>query len=80
METVPLKFAEHELSDLIRRANGGETIIIVSRTGERVRLEPVAPQLQDRSPGLLKGKLTFPARLFDPMTDEEIDRWSGDAE
>ena len=75
METVPLTIAEQELSALIHRASGGETIIIEAPSGERVRLEPVAVRSQNRVPGLLKYKIKVPARLFEPATDAELKLW-----
>ena len=78
METVPLNTAEQELSALIHRAAGGETIIIKSPSGERVRLEPVSAKIQDRVPGLLKGKITVPAGLFEPASNADLELWYGD--
>jgi antitoxin (DNA-binding transcriptional repressor) of toxin-antitoxin stability system len=81
MDTIPTNKAERELPDLIRRAATGETIIIEAPSGERVRLEPV-PQSQQRAepgrkPGRLKGKLTVPALLLEPMSEEELADWYG---
>jgi antitoxin (DNA-binding transcriptional repressor) of toxin-antitoxin stability system len=78
MDTIPTNRAERELSELIHRAASGETIILEAPSGERVRLEPVEECDQDRVPGLLKGKIKVPARLFEPMTAEELRLWYGD--
>jgi len=84
MDTIPTTVAERELPDLIHRAAAGETIIIEAPSGERVRLEPVARPSErkaenrsGRTPGRLKGKLTVPARLMEPMSEEELDDWYG---
>ena len=58
--------------------DAGETIIIEAPSGARVRLEPLAELEQDRVPGLLKDKIKVPARLFEPMTAEELKLWYGD--
>ena len=78
MDTIPTAKAEQELPDLIHRAAGGETIILEAPSGERVRLEPLPGLDQDRLPGLLKGKIAVPARLFEPMTAEELKLWYGE--
>ncbi len=80
MDIIPTSQAERELSELIHRASGGETIVLVSPSGERVRLQPLpAPALvAERVPGLLKDKFEIPARLLEPMTDEELKLWSGE--
>jgi len=87
MDTIPTTKAERELPDLIHRAASGETIILEAPSGERVRLEPLpqAPEHAardsiERRPGRLKGKLTVPARLMEPMTEEELAEWYGKRE
>jgi len=78
MDTISTTKAERELPDLIHRAATGETIVIVAPSGERVRLEPLPELAQDRIPGLLKDKIKVPARLFEPMTEEELRLWYGE--
>ena len=41
-------------------------------------MEPFVPLAKDRTPGRLKGKMRVPARLMEPMTDEELKDWYGD--
>jgi hypothetical protein len=81
MDTIPTVKAERELPELIHRAASGETIIIEAPSGERVRLEPLAEaraqQRASRKPGRLKGKLTVPARLMEPMSEDELKDWYG---
>jgi antitoxin (DNA-binding transcriptional repressor) of toxin-antitoxin stability system len=84
MDTIPTTRAERELPDLIHRASAGETIVIEAPSGERVRLEPLprSPERgtkdrSERTPGRLKGKLTVPARLMEPMSEEELAEWYG---
>jgi antitoxin (DNA-binding transcriptional repressor) of toxin-antitoxin stability system len=78
MDTIPTTRAERELPDLIHHAATGETIVIEAPSGERVRLEPLPQTLKrDRKPGRLKGKLTVPARLMEPMSEEELKDWYG---
>ena len=83
MDTIPTTKAERELPDLIHRAAAGETIIIEAPSGERVRLEPLAkaplhPQERaHRKPGRLKGKIEVPARLMEPMSEDELEDWYG---
>ena len=51
-----------------------------SVSSERVTdtMEPFVPLAQDRVPGRLRGKLQVPARLMEPMTEEELRDWYGD--
>jgi antitoxin (DNA-binding transcriptional repressor) of toxin-antitoxin stability system len=41
-------------------------------------MEPFAPLAKDRTSGRLKGKMKVPARLMEPMTEEELRDWYGD--
>ncbi len=41
-------------------------------------MEPFVPLVQDRVPGRLAGKMQVPARLMEPMTEEELRDWYGD--
>ena len=87
MDTIPTDKAELELAELIHRAAQGETIVLEAPSGEQAELKPVVPKRTDRVPGtaapervpgLLKDKFDIPARLFEPMSDEELKLWYGD--
>ena len=43
-------------------------------------MEPFVPQKEDRVPGRLAGKMKVPARLMEPMGEEELRDWYGDDE
>ncbi len=43
-------------------------------------MEPFVPLKQPRGLGHLKGKLVVPARLMEPMSEEELKDWYGDDE
>ena len=82
MEAVSLTHAKHHLEELIERAAKGEDIRISDPRRGTVRLLPVSPlQVKprpERRPGRWKGRLTVPARLFEPLTDEELAWLSGE--
>lgn len=81
METIPTSKAERELEGLVQRATAGESIVIEAPSGDRVRLQPVSkPTATERVPGLLKDKFEIPARLFEPMDDDELKLWYGEDE
>ena len=78
MEDVSLAHAKDHLEELIARASRGEEVRISAPELGTVRLLPVAggkaagdDTRPVRRPGRLKGKLTVPARLLEPMTEEE---------
>ena len=41
-------------------------------------MEPFVPSDGERPLGRLKGKMTVPARLMEPMSEEELRDWYGD--
>lgn len=41
-------------------------------------MEPFVPLDHDRVPGRLKGKMQVPARLMEPMSEEELKDWYGE--
>ena len=41
-------------------------------------MEPFVPLAENRRPGHLKGKMKVPARLMEPMSEEELRDWYGD--
>lgn len=42
-------------------------------------MPPFVPLKEPRKLGQLKGKMRIPARLMEPMTEEELSDWYGDA-
>jgi antitoxin (DNA-binding transcriptional repressor) of toxin-antitoxin stability system len=85
MEDVSLAHAKDHLEDLIVRASRGEDVRISDPAIGTVRLLPVVNNRDAtkagqpvRRPGRLKGKLTVPAKLLDPMSEEELKLWYGE--
>ena len=83
MEDVTLTHAKDHLEDLIERAAKGEDIRISDPRLGTVRLQPVLAasahqDVPERRPGRWKDRFTVPARLFEPLTDEELAWLSGE--
>ena len=83
MEDVDLRHAKEHLEELIARAARGEEITIAHPTLGAVRLQPVQDTDKHgeppmRVPGRWKDRFTVPARLFEPLTDDELAWLSGE--
>jgi len=79
MEDVSLAEAKENLEELVERAARGEDIRISDPRLGTVRLQPVEEDLRlERRPGRWKGRFTVPARLLEPLTDEELAWLSGE--
>jgi prevent-host-death family protein len=80
MEDVTLAHAKEHLEELVARAASGEEVSITDPVRGTFRLQPVASTTQPMRPifGQWKGRLTVPARLFEPLTEEELAWMSGE--
>jgi antitoxin (DNA-binding transcriptional repressor) of toxin-antitoxin stability system len=85
MESVSLDYAREHLDELLRRAQSGEAVEIVDAILGTVRLQPVIKTSDQASPrkrrrfGRLAGQISVPAGMLDPMSEEELKEWYGDA-
>ncbi len=72
MSTFTIRQAKAHLSDLIKRACRGEEIVIARGKKPVAKLVPIPAAAKKRTPGLLKGKISYTADAFDPLTDREL--------
>lgn len=82
MDTVDLAHAKVHLEDLVARAAKGETVYI--RDPKIGIVKVVAAETQEttrpkRVPGQWKDTFVVPARLFEPLSDDELAWLSGEA-
>ncbi len=77
METVDLKYAKEHLEELLDRAAKGEDVFVSGPDIGTVRFIPVSPPVAlkpKRVIGQWKDKFEVPARLFEPLSEDE-QRW-----
>ena len=78
MVTVNVHEAKTHLSRLLKQVEAGEEVII-ARNGKPVaRLTPLK-RFGKRKPGSMKGLFTVPDSFFDPLPEEELALWEGNA-
>jgi antitoxin (DNA-binding transcriptional repressor) of toxin-antitoxin stability system len=63
------------LSRLIELACEGDEIVIARRDVPVVRLVPIGHQTAERKFGAMKGRAKTSAAFFEPLPDEEVERW-----
>lgn len=80
VRTVNFREFRQNLSDYLRAARQGATILVTSRGNPVARVSPPAPRPEERSAliGLYKGKLRM-SPGFDETTSELIDAMEGGA-
>lgn len=81
MDDVSLTHAKEHLEDLIARARAGEEVCVSDPKLGTVRLVPVDRSQSPRPKrviGQWKDKFEVPARLFEPLTDDDLQWLSGE--
>jgi antitoxin (DNA-binding transcriptional repressor) of toxin-antitoxin stability system len=61
------------------RARAGEDIVIVNGKTPVARLTPIAGSQSKRKFGAYKGQLSVPDSFFDPLPEDELKAWEGEA-
>lgn len=75
MPLINMHTAKTQLSDLVRRAQAGEEIVI-ARDGEpAAKLVAVDSEPPGRKFGALAGHIVVPPEFFEPLPATELDAW-----
>ncbi len=82
MITATIFEAKTNLSELVKRAQRGETVIITSGRDKTpvARLEAVHPISKKRLGARLSPGFILPDTFFDPLPEEELTLWDGEEE
>lgn len=77
MTRISVQDAEKDLAAVIKRVRGGEDIVLVDDEA-MIRLSAMEKSGRRRA-GALRDTLVVPARLLEPMSDEELrEFWGGE--
>ena len=82
MVTATIFEAKTKLSELVKKAQNGETVIITSGRERKpvVRLEPIVPKPKKRLGALEDPNFVMPESFWDPLPEEELRLWNGEEE
>jgi prevent-host-death family protein len=82
MITSTIFEAKTNLSELVRKARSGETVIITSGRDKTpvARLEAIAPIAKKRLGALETPGFALTEAFFEPLPEDELRLWSGEAE
>jgi prevent-host-death family protein len=82
IHTVTVHEAKTNLSKLIAEVLAGGEVVIARGKVPAVKLVPVesASKAVRRVPGRLKGLIAIDERFFEPLPEEELARWNGEAD
>lgn len=82
MITATIFEAKTNLSDLVKKAQAGETVIItIGRDKTPVaRLEPIHPAKKKRLGALENPNFVLTDAFWEPLPEEELRLWNGEGE
>lgn len=82
MITATIYEAKTNLSELVKKAQKGETIIITSGRDKTpvAKIEAVHPVGKKRLGALLTPGFVLSDSFFEPLPEEELRRWNGEGE
>ena len=80
MTDITIHAAKTNLSKLIARVHEGEEIIICRGKTPVAKLTAIAPATSKRQFGAYKGLATVTDAFFEPLPDDEIRLWEGQAD
>lgn len=72
---VTVHEAKTNLSQLLKKAESGEEVIIARGKKPVARLVPIHESKGERKPGALKGRLHVGPEFFEPLPDDELIYW-----
>ena len=74
--------AKTHLSDLVKKAQSGETVIITSGRDRKpvARLEAIKPTGKKRLGAREDPNFVMPESFWDPLPEEELRLWNGEGE
>jgi prevent-host-death family protein len=82
MITATIFEAKTNLSELVKSAQRGETVVITSGRDKTpvARLEAIQPVRKKRLGALETPGFVLPDPFFEPLPEEELKLWSGEGE
>ncbi len=82
MYTATVFEAKTNFSELLRRAQLGEEVLITSGRARKpvARLVAIDPAPESRRIGFMKGQGNAGPEFFDPLPEEELRLWNGEGE
>jgi len=75
METVTIHIAKTTLSQLLKRVEAGEEIILARGRNPIAKLVPFHRASPKRQFGALRGSLSVGPAFFEPLSEQELARW-----
>jgi len=72
--TISVHLAKTHLSQLLARVEAGELITIARGRTPVAKLVPIAPKAK-REFGAMCGKISIGPEFFEPLPEDELDRW-----
>jgi antitoxin (DNA-binding transcriptional repressor) of toxin-antitoxin stability system len=80
MTVVTVHYAKTNLSRLLAEVEAGGEVVIARGRTPVATLAPVAPPRPKRVFGSMKGQVALDDSFFEPLPDDELALWNGEAD
>jgi prevent-host-death family protein len=82
MAEVTIHEAKTQLSELVKRVQRGEEIIVTSGRARKpvMRMVAIEEPPKGRPIGLMKGMFELGPEFFEPLPEDELRLWNGEGE
>jgi prevent-host-death family protein len=82
MHSATIFEAKTNLSELVRRVQSGEEVLITSGREHKpvARLVAIEPVLESRRIGFMKGEGSIGPEFWDPLPEDELRLWNGEGD
>jgi prevent-host-death family protein len=74
-DTITIHAAKTSLSKLVARVEAGEEIVIARGGTPVAKLVPIVRTQPKRRFGALRGKISIGPEFFEPLPEDELNRW-----
>jgi len=77
MSEMSVHEAKAHFSELLRRVQLGETVVVTRHNAPVAEIRPITSATVTRRFGAFRGEFKVPDDAFLPLTDEELEDWHG---
>ncbi|AIE83564.1 type II toxin-antitoxin system Phd/YefM family antitoxin [Fimbriimonas ginsengisoli] len=78
MTKLSVHEAKAHFSELLRRVEEGETVVVTRHNKPIAEIKPAIEAKQGRVFGAFEGELNIPDEAFAPLNEEELKDWHGE--
>jgi prevent-host-death family protein len=78
MDSIPVHIAKSHFSEILRRVEAGETVIVTRHKKGVAEIKPMGSGPGLPTLGAFEGEFPIPESAFAPLSEEELKDWYGE--